>query len=125
MPTGRAWILVYVHRPGTSRSQMNRLHTQLFGFKGRSKYGKYKYEHKGLLTGRAYLNLRRGVLVLPLDMGEAARLLVEAEKATAWLRRVELSPEDETRLSGGDGGPRSVRRATSRSGKGSRKLRKR
>jgi len=96
----RAWILVYAHRPGTSPARMNRLHNRLFGFKGRSNYGRYKYEQRGVLTGRSFLHLRRGVLVVPLDLGEAVRLLVEAEKARAWLRRVELEPEDERRLDG-------------------------
>jgi GH25 family lysozyme M1 (1,4-beta-N-acetylmuramidase) len=31
-------------------------------------------------------------------MGEAARMLVEEEKAHAWLRRVKLEPEDEKRM---------------------------
>lgn len=35
---------------------------------------------------------------MPLDMGEAARMLVEEEKARAWLRRVKLEPEDEKKM---------------------------
>lgn len=115
----RAWILVYEHPPGTGTARMNRLHHLLFGYRDRSNHGRYEYERKGLLSGKPFLRLRRGVVAIPLEVGEAARLLVEAEKARVWLRRVELDPEDEeqmARMARDQGiarrGHRRVRRAT-------------
>lgn len=77
---------------------MNRLRNRLFGYTDRSNHGQYEYERRGLLTGHAILHLRRGVVAVPLDVGEAARLLVLEEKARVWLRRVELEPEDVARM---------------------------
>lgn len=121
----RAWIMVYAHPPGASPSRMNRLHNRLFGYKGRSKYGRYAYESKGLLSGRAFLHLRRGVLALPLDVGEAARLLVEAEKARVWLRLVELTAEDEARMARAMRDQAVVMVLSAGSKKGSKRRRKR
>lgn len=77
---------------------MDRLHHRLFGYTDWSNHGRYAYERKGLLSELSFLHLRRGVLVVPLKMGEAARLLVEAETACVWMRRVELTAEDERKL---------------------------
>ncbi|MHB8351429.1 MAG: hypothetical protein ACYDFT_01855 [Thermoplasmata archaeon] len=120
----RAWILVYEHRPATSGSRINRLHHRLFGYKDRSNHGRYEYERPGLLSGRPFLYLRRGALVLPLDVGEAARQLVVAEKARAWLRQVELEPEDERRLGRAAAGSRPVNARPGRAKKGSKGRRK-
>ncbi len=72
---------------------MSRLRRRLFGYRDQSNYSRYEYERKGLLSGAEILHLRRGVVV-PLSLGKVASLLVMEEKARAWLRKVELEPED-------------------------------
>lgn len=102
---------------------MNRLHHRLFGYIDQSNRGQYEYDRQGLLSGRGFLHLRRGVLVLPLDVGESARMLVVEEGARAWLRRVELEPADEAQMVGAASSSRASRGSRGGVRRGSRNRR--
>jgi hypothetical protein len=119
----RAWILVYEHPSGTSVARMNRLRNRLFGYTDRSNRGRYEYQRPGLLTGRPFLRLKRGVVALPLDLGEAARLLVVEEEAWAWLRKVELLPDDGREMGRSVGARAPIRKQGRKARKTSRKRR--
>lgn len=89
-----AWIVVYGHPPGTLPAKMNKLRRELFGYTDQSNRGRYEYDRAGILTGRPCLQLRSGVVVVPLDLGPSVELALARHGAWAWVRRVRLEPED-------------------------------
>ena len=86
--------MVYGHPPKTPPAAMNRLRHELFGYTDQSNQGRYEYDRKGLLSGQPFLQLRKGVIVVPLDLGPRVEMLLGRHGAWTWIRRVKLEPED-------------------------------
>lgn len=95
-----AWIVVYGHPPKTPPSTMNRLRHELFGYTDQSNRGRYEYDRAGVLSGKPYLQLRKGVIVVPIDLGPRVEMLLGQHGAWTWIRRVKLEPEDAGLLKG-------------------------
>lgn len=89
-----AWIVVYGHPPNTPTNRMNKLRQELYGYTDRSNQGQYQYERPGLLTGKPYILLKKGVLVVPYHLGPEIQLLLARHDVWTWIRRVQLEPED-------------------------------
>jgi len=91
-------VVVYGHPEERTAAQRRAFERALFGHTDRSKNGRYAYERAGYLTGKPHVVVRRAVLLVPLDEGDALAAFVRARGAWAWVRRVELSAAEARRL---------------------------
>ncbi|HVL87270.1 MAG TPA: hypothetical protein VM681_04565 [Candidatus Thermoplasmatota archaeon] len=92
------WVLVYGHEAEATAAARRRFERKLFGYVDRSHRGKYAYERPGFLTGKPHRRLRRGALLLPLDLGEKVAAFVREHEGWVWSRKVELSPTEAKQL---------------------------